>query len=59
MLIVFGKWIMGNGWTQQYHYGAIRNNNTKMFKLCWDLIPVSTLSVSSPQPKRWPNSSTA
>lgn len=21
------------GWTQQYHYGAIRNNNTKMFHL--------------------------
>ena len=21
------------GWTQQYHYGAIRNNNTKMFNL--------------------------
>ena len=21
------------GWTQQFHYGAIRNNNTKMFKL--------------------------
>lgn len=22
-----------SGWTQQYHYGAIRNNNTKMFNL--------------------------
>ncbi len=22
-----------SGWTQQYHYGAIRNNNTKMFDL--------------------------
>ena len=21
------------GWTQQFHYGAIRNNNSKMFKL--------------------------
>ena len=24
---------MGKGWTKQFHYGAIRNNNTKMFKL--------------------------
>ena len=24
---------LGKGWTQQFHYGPIRNNNTKMFKL--------------------------
>ncbi len=33
MLIVFGEMDYESGWTQQFHYGAIRNNNTKMFKL--------------------------
>ena len=33
MLIVFGEMDYASGWTQQFHYGAIRNNNTKMFKL--------------------------
>ena len=33
MLIVFGEMDWEKGWTQQFHYGAIRNNNTKMFKL--------------------------
>jgi len=33
MLIVFGEMDYNSGWTQQFHYGAIRNNNTKMFKL--------------------------
>lgn len=33
MLIVFGEMDYNSGWTQQLHYGAIRNNNTKMFKL--------------------------
>ena len=33
MLVVFGEMDYETGWTQQYHYGAIRNNNTKMFKL--------------------------
>ncbi len=26
-----GKMDYASGWTQQYHYGAIRNNNSKMF----------------------------
>ncbi|MCM1522116.1 MAG: glucuronate isomerase [Muribaculaceae bacterium] len=33
MLIIFGEMDYNSGWTQQFHYGAIRNNNTKMFKL--------------------------
>lgn len=33
MLIVFGEMDYASGWTQQFHYGAIRNNNSKMFKL--------------------------
>ena len=33
MMIIFGEMDYASGWTQQFHYGAIRNNNTKMFKL--------------------------
>lgn len=33
MLILFGEMDYEKGWTQQFHYGAIRNNNTRMFKL--------------------------
>lgn len=32
MLVIFGQMDYKKGWTQQFHYGAIRNNNTKMFK---------------------------
>ena len=32
MLVEFGKMDADTGWTQQFHYGVIRNNNTKMFK---------------------------
>jgi len=33
MLVIFGEMDWEKGWTQQFHYGAIRNNNTKMFNL--------------------------
>ncbi len=33
MLIFFGELDYEKGWTQQFHYGAIRDNNTKMFNL--------------------------
>ena len=33
MMIVVGEMDWEKGWTQQFHYGAIRNNNSKMFKL--------------------------
>ena len=33
MLVIFGEMDYNSGWTQQFHYGAIRNNNSKMFKL--------------------------
>jgi glucuronate isomerase len=33
MLVVFGEMDWEKGWTQQFHYGAIRNNNSRMFKL--------------------------
>lgn len=31
MLVEFGIMDWEKGWTQQFHYGAIRNNNTRMF----------------------------
>ncbi|MDL2304387.1 glucuronate isomerase [Bacteroides sp. OttesenSCG-928-D19] len=31
MMIVFGEMDAETGWTQQFHYGAIRDNNTRMF----------------------------
>jgi len=31
MLIVFGEMDAETGWTQQFHYGCLRNNNTLMF----------------------------
>ena len=33
MMIVFGEMDAEAGWTQQFHYGAIRNNNTRMLSL--------------------------
>ena len=30
MLVLFGKMDSEKGWTQQYHYGALRNTNSKM-----------------------------
>ncbi|MDR2774760.1 MAG: glucuronate isomerase [Tannerella sp.] len=32
MLTIFGEMDAETGWTQQFHYGAIRDNNTKMFR---------------------------
>jgi glucuronate isomerase len=32
MLMIFGEMDAETGWTQQFHYGAIRDNNTKMFR---------------------------
>jgi glucuronate isomerase len=32
MLVVFAEMDYETGWTQQFHYGAIRNNNTRMFE---------------------------
>lgn len=31
MMLEFGKMDADTGWTQQFHYGVIRNQNTKMF----------------------------
>lgn len=33
MLIIFAEMDYESGWAQQFHYGAIRDNNSKMFKL--------------------------
>lgn len=43
MLILFAEWDFEKGWTQQYHLGAIRNNNLRMIKTLgpdtgWDSI---------------------
>ena len=32
MLVIFGEMNHDAGWAQQYHYGALRNNNSAMFK---------------------------
>ena len=32
MMIVFGEMDAETGWTQQFHYGTIRNNNSLMFR---------------------------
>ncbi len=32
MMILFGRMDAESGWTQQFHYGVIRNNNSKMFQ---------------------------
>lgn len=32
MLIEFARWDCEKGWVQQYHLGALRNNNTRMLK---------------------------
>jgi len=33
MLIIFAEMDHEKGWTQQFHIGAIRNNNSRMFKM--------------------------
>ncbi|MDR3250134.1 MAG: glucuronate isomerase [Tannerella sp.] len=33
MMIVFGEMDAETGWAQQFHYGVIRDNNSKMFRL--------------------------
>lgn len=33
MLILFGEMDAEKDWVQQYHYGAMRNNNSRMYKL--------------------------
>ena len=33
MLVIFAEMDYESGWAQQFHYGAIRDNNTKMFRL--------------------------
>lgn len=32
MLVLFGEMDWEKGWTQQYHYGALRNNNSRMLR---------------------------
>lgn len=32
MLVIFAQWDWEKGWVQQYHLGAMRNNNSRMMK---------------------------
>ncbi|WEK38206.1 MAG: glucuronate isomerase [Candidatus Pseudobacter hemicellulosilyticus] len=32
MLVIFAEWDWERGWVQQYHLGAIRNNNSRMMR---------------------------
>ena len=32
MLVIFAEMDWEKGWTQQFHYGALRSNNTRLFK---------------------------
>lgn len=32
MLVIFAEWDFEKGWVQQYHLGALRNNNTRMLQ---------------------------
>ena len=32
MLVIFGEMDWEKGWTQQFHYGVIRNNNSRFFQ---------------------------
>ncbi|WP_257669141.1 glucuronate isomerase [Parapedobacter tibetensis] len=32
MLLLFGQWDAEKGWVQQFHLGAMRNNNTRMMR---------------------------
>ena len=34
MLLEFGRMDHARGWTQQLHLGVLRNNNSRMFRLC-------------------------
>ncbi len=43
MLLQFAAWDCEKGWVQQFHLGAMRNNNTRMMKTLgpdtgWDSI---------------------
>lgn len=43
MLLVFAEWDHEKGWVQQYHLGALRNNNARMMRILgadtgWDSI---------------------
>jgi glucuronate isomerase len=33
MLVIFGEMDHARGWTQQFHVGALRNNNSRMYKI--------------------------
>lgn len=33
MMVIFAEMDWEKGWTQQFHYGVIRNNNTRLFNL--------------------------
>jgi glucuronate isomerase len=42
MMVEFAIMDWETGWTQQFHYGAIRNNNTRMLRR-WVPIPGTIL----------------
>ena len=58
MLHEFALWDHEKGWTQQFHLGALRNNNTRMFRLLGPDAGFDSIG-DMPQARRWPTSSTA
>ena len=57
MLVIFAEMDWETGWAQQYHYGAIRDNNSKMFKLLGPDTGFDSIGEST-QPNQCRNSST-
>src|SRR5665647_969992 len=48
MMVIFAEMDWEKGWTQQFHYGAIRNNNTRLFNQLGPDTGLSLIHISEP-----------